>query len=73
MFDFFKGCSVIACGNYFRTIVNVSLKATIMFQLMYNVHTCNHATCPHFHHSLWDTFAINFLLCIIVQLCYDYK
>jgi hypothetical protein len=27
-----------------------------MLQLMYNVHTCDHVTCPHFHHPLWDTF-----------------
>jgi hypothetical protein len=30
-------------------------KTTIIFQLMYNVHTCDHAMCPHFHHWLWDT------------------
>jgi hypothetical protein len=34
----------------------------IMLQQMYNVHTCDHATCPHFHHPLWDTFAISFRL-----------
>jgi hypothetical protein len=28
---------------------------------MYNVHTCDHATCSHFHHPLWDTFVISFL------------
>jgi hypothetical protein len=32
-----------------------------MLQLMYNEHTCNHATCSHFHHSPWDTFATSFL------------
>ncbi len=29
---------------------------------MYNVHTCDYATCPHFHHPLWDTFATSFQL-----------
>jgi hypothetical protein len=33
-----------------------------MLQLMYNVHTCDHAMCPHIHHPLWDTFEINFQL-----------
>jgi len=31
-----------------------------MLLLMYNVHTCDHAMFPHFHHPLWDTFVINF-------------
>jgi len=60
-----------------------------MVQWMCNVHTCDHARCSHFHHPLWDTFVINFLLwfpliqliwplmChylnIIVQLCYVYN
>ncbi len=26
MFDFFKNYIVIACGNYFKTVVNVPLK-----------------------------------------------
>jgi hypothetical protein len=26
MFDFFKNCIVVACGNYFKTIINLSLK-----------------------------------------------
>jgi hypothetical protein len=26
MFDFFKSCIVVVCNNYFRTIINVSLK-----------------------------------------------
>jgi hypothetical protein len=60
MFDFFRKCIVIACGNYFKTIVNVLLKQQIMLQLMYNVHICDHVMCPHFHHPLWDTFVINF-------------
>jgi hypothetical protein len=34
---------------------------TTMLQLMYNVHTSDHAACPQFHHPLWDTFAISFL------------
>jgi hypothetical protein len=37
-----------------------AIKSTTMFQLMYNVHTCDHVMCPHFHHPLWDTFVINF-------------
>jgi hypothetical protein len=32
MFDFFKNCIVVACGNYFKIIVDVSLKQ----QLCYN-------------------------------------
>ncbi len=32
MFDFFRGCIVIACNKYFKTIVNVPLKQ----QLCYN-------------------------------------
>jgi hypothetical protein len=30
-----------------------------MLQLVYNVQICNHATCSHFHHPLWNTFATN--------------
>jgi hypothetical protein len=26
MFDFFKSCIVVPCGNYFRIVVNVLLK-----------------------------------------------
>ncbi len=59
MFDFFRGYIIVACDNYYKTIVNVPL---IMLQLMYNVHTCDHATCPHFHYPLWDTFTTNFQL-----------
>jgi hypothetical protein len=33
-----------------------------MLQLMYNVHTYDNATCPHFQHPLWDTFVSNFQL-----------
>jgi len=29
MFDFFKSYIVIACGNYFRTIINVPLKQQV--------------------------------------------
>jgi hypothetical protein len=34
---------------------------------MYNVHTCDHATCPHFHHPLWDTFATSFFIMIFID------
>jgi hypothetical protein len=60
-----------------------------MLQLVYNVHTCNHAMCPHFHHPLWDTFVTSFRLgsplirlvwplvrhyqSNVIQLCYDYN
>jgi hypothetical protein len=56
---------------------------------MYDVHTCDHATCSHFHHPLWGTFVTSFqlwfpliqliwpLMChyysTSVQLCYDYN
>jgi hypothetical protein len=39
-----------------------------MLQLMYNVHTCNHAMCPLFHHPLWDTFVINFKVTILIDI-----
>ncbi len=52
--NFLKSCIVIARGYYFRTVVNV--------QLVYNVRICDHATCSHFHHPLWDTFVISFQL-----------
>jgi len=26
MFDFLRNCIIVACGNYFKTIINVSLK-----------------------------------------------
>jgi hypothetical protein len=29
-----------------------------MLQLLYDIHTCDHATYLHFHHPLWDRFAI---------------
>jgi len=38
-----------------------------MLQLMYNVHTCDHATCPHFHHPLWDIFATSFFIMIFID------
>jgi hypothetical protein len=44
----------------FKNYCKCVTKATIMLQLMYNIHTCNHAACPHLHHPLWDTFAIIF-------------
>jgi hypothetical protein len=45
MFEFLRSCIVVACGNYFIIHVNVPLKQTIILQLMYNVHTCDHAMC----------------------------
>jgi hypothetical protein len=33
-----------------------------MLQLMYDVHTCDHAMCLNFHCSLWNTFATSFQL-----------
>jgi hypothetical protein len=58
MFDFFNSYIIVACGNYFKTIVNVT-KTTIMLQLMYTIHTCDHVTCSHLQ-PLWDAFAISF-------------
>ncbi len=43
MFDFFKSCIVVACDNYFKTIINMSLKQ----QICYNVHTCDLVTSSH--------------------------
>jgi hypothetical protein len=37
-------------------------KTTTMLQLLYNVHTCDYATCSHYHHPLWDTFGTSFQL-----------
>ncbi len=34
---------------------------------MYNVHTCDHATCPRLYHPLWDTFATNFSIMIPID------
>jgi len=39
-----------------------------MLQLMYNIHTCDHAMCPHFHHRLCDTFAISFFITIHIDI-----
>jgi hypothetical protein len=58
MFNFLRNCTVVTFDNYFKIVVNVSLTQ----QLVYNVHTCDHAMCPHFHNPLWDTFTTNFLL-----------
>jgi len=33
-----------------------------MWQLVYNVHTCNYAMCPHLHHALWDTFVTSSIM-----------
>jgi hypothetical protein len=57
-------CIIVARGNYFKTIVNVPLKQQCGNYVVtkYNVHTCDHATCPCVHHPLYNTFAINFLL-----------
>jgi len=57
-----------------------------MLQLVYNVHTCNHATCPHFHYPLLDTIATFFFIMILIYTiskpinvslikyqCYDYS
>jgi hypothetical protein len=44
--------------NYYKCVT----KVTTMLQLVYNAHTCDHAMCTHFHHSLWDTFTISSLL-----------
>ncbi len=60
MFDFFRSCIVVTCGNYFITIVNVPLKQQLYCNYYKDVHTCNHAMCPHFHHPLWDTFQTKF-------------
>jgi hypothetical protein len=35
---------------------------------MYNVHTCDDAMCPHFHHPLWDTFVISFEVTIPIDI-----
>jgi hypothetical protein len=78
MFGFFKSFIVITRGNYFKTIVKCVIKVTIVSQSMYNVHTCNHATCcSHLHHPFWDTFTIMIPIDIIsmatsVPLLKDY-
>jgi len=41
----------------FYNYCKCATKATTMLHLMYNVHTCNHATRPNFYQPLWDTFA----------------
>jgi len=44
--------------NYYKCVI----KITTMLQLMYNVHTCDHDTCPQFYHPLWDTFATSIMI-----------
>jgi hypothetical protein len=49
---------------------------------MYNIHTCDHATCPHSNRLLWGTFATMIPIdttsmassvpLLNVQLCCDY-
>jgi hypothetical protein len=39
-----------------------------MLQLMYNVHTCDHATCPHLHHPLRYTFVTSFFIMIPIDM-----
>jgi hypothetical protein len=52
MFDFFTSCIVIACGNYFRTVVNVPLMQTTMLQLgtmyIYMIMPHVHISTPHY-------------------------
>jgi len=55
MFDFLMDCIIVTYGNYFSSIC--AIKTTIMFQLIYNVHTFDRATCSNFHHPLHNTFA----------------
>jgi len=62
MFDFLRNCIIIARGNYFKIIVNVSLNNNYVATNLQCTHTCNHGSCPHLHHPLWDTFATIFLL-----------
>jgi hypothetical protein len=38
MFDFFKSCIVVACGNYFKTIVNVPFGTMYIHAIMPHVH-----------------------------------
>jgi hypothetical protein len=48
MFDFFKNYIVVACGNYFKNIINVSLKQ----QLCCNYYTMYiDVIMPHVHIS----------------------
>jgi hypothetical protein len=61
MFDSLKSLNVIACDNYYNCC-KCAINATTMLQLMYDVHICDHDTCPHFHRPLWDTFTIDFQL-----------
>jgi hypothetical protein len=39
-----------------------------MLQLVYVVHTCDYAMCPHLHHSLWDTSATSFFIMIPIDM-----
>jgi hypothetical protein len=39
-----------------------------MLQLVYNVHTCDHAMCPHLHHPLWNTFVTSFFIMIPIDM-----
>ncbi len=64
MFDFFKSDIVITCGNY----CTCAIKTTTMLQLVYNVHTCDHAMCPHSKHLLWNTFTTIFFIMIPIKL-----
>jgi hypothetical protein len=44
----------------FSNCYKCATNPTTMLQLVYDVHTCNYATCLHFHHTLiWDSFKIN--------------
>jgi hypothetical protein len=38
MFDFFKSCIIVACGNYFRIVVNVPLGIMYIHVIVPHVH-----------------------------------
>jgi hypothetical protein len=46
----------------FQNYCKCAIDATTMLQLVYDVRTWNHATCPHIHCPLQDIFITNFWL-----------
>ncbi len=63
MFDFFKSCILLACGNYFKIVVNVSLKQ----QICYN-------QCTMYIHAIMPCIHISTTHCKInFQLIFNYN
>jgi hypothetical protein len=51
--------TLIACGNYITTSVNVTSNQSTTLQLMYDINTYNHVMCMHFNCPLNLTLITN--------------